>query len=67
MGFTVIIQGRTAPGHTAAAVPASPSTHLAPAPEELPQAYTTEYVNRTRRLGLPRQPILETITRALSQ
>jgi DNA-binding transcriptional regulator YhcF (GntR family) len=38
-----------------------------PSPEELLQAYTNEYVNRTRRLGLPPQMILETITRALSQ
>jgi DNA-binding transcriptional regulator YhcF (GntR family) len=38
-----------------------------PSPEELLQAYTTEYVSRTRRLGIPPHLILETITRALSQ
>jgi DNA-binding transcriptional regulator YhcF (GntR family) len=38
-----------------------------PSPEELLQAYTTEYVNRARRLGIPPEAILETITRTLSQ
>jgi len=38
-----------------------------PRPEELFQAYTTEYIDRVRLLGIPPQTIQDTIARALSQ